>query len=166
MFVYSLKSKHIKAGVLLIFIIVTAVCLFVLSRDSKETAQNDGVSIKAASHEERMSFLSQYGWEVDEEPVEVCEIIIPAEFDDTYTAYNEIQKAQGFDLSAYAGVRVKRWTYLIKNYPGFENKNCVRTNMLVYEGLVIGGDVCSVELDGFMHSFQRPTSDKVNYGTN
>ena len=92
MFVYSIKSKHIKVALLLIFVIVTVISLFILSQDSQETGKN-GMSIKASTHEERMAFLSQYGWEIDEEPVSVQEVIIPSEFDDTYTAYNEIQKA-------------------------------------------------------------------------
>ena len=158
MFVYSVKSKHIKIVLLGIFIVVTVISLFILSQDSKETGKS-GVSLKASTHEERMAFLSQYGWKVDEEPVSVQEVIIPAEFNDTYTAYNEIQKAQGFDLSTYAGTRVKRWTYIVKNYTGYENNDCIRANVLVYEGLVVGGDICSVELDGFMHSFEMPKSD-------
>lgn len=153
MFVFSVKSKHIKVGLLVLFVIVTAISLFVLARDSKETAKDDGASIKASTHEERMSFLSQYGLEVDEEPAEVTEVIIPAEFDATYNAYNEIQKKQGFDLLPFAGMRVKRWTYTVKNYPGYENSNAIRANVLVYDGIVVGGDVCSVELDGFMHGF-------------
>ena len=32
----------------------------------------------------------------------------------------------------------------------------IRANLLVYDGVVIGGDVCSVALDGFMHGFERP----------
>lgn len=155
MFVYSIKSKHIKVALLAIFVVFTAVSLFILSQDSKETGKS-GMSIKAATHDERMAFLSQYGWEIDEEPVEVQEVIIPSEFDDTYNAYNEIQKDQGFDLTVYAGMRAKRWTYIIKNYSGYENKDCIRVNVLVYDGLVIGGDVCSIELDGFMHGFQKP----------
>ena len=155
MFVYSIKSKHIKVALLAIFVVLTAVSLFILSQDSKETGKS-GMSIKAATHDERMAFLSQYGWEIDEEPVEVQEVIIPSEFDDTYNAYNEIQKDQGFDLTVYAGMRAKRWTYIIKNYSGYENKDCIRVNVLVYDGLVIGGDVCSIELDGFMHRFQKP----------
>ncbi|MBR5191557.1 MAG: DUF4830 domain-containing protein [Clostridia bacterium] len=155
MFVYSIKSKHIKVALLAIFVVLTAVSLFILSQDSKETGKS-GMSIKAATHDERMAFLSQYGWEIDEEPVEVQEVIIPSEFDDTYNAYNEIQKDQGFDLTVYAGMRAKRWTYIIKNYSGYENKDCIRVNVLVYDGLVIGGDVCSIELDGFMHGFQKP----------
>ncbi|MBR5545265.1 MAG: DUF4830 domain-containing protein [Clostridia bacterium] len=155
MFVYSIKSKHIKVALLAIFVVFTAVSLFILSQDSKETGKS-GMSIKAATHDERMAFLSQYGWEINEEPVEVQEVIIPSEFDDTYNAYNEIQKDQGFDLTVYAGMRAKRWTYIIKNYSGYENKDCIRVNVLVYDGLVIGGDVCSIELDGFMHGFQKP----------
>ena len=46
----------------------------------------------------------------------------------------------------------------MKNYPGYENKDgVIRANILVYDGRVIGGDVCSVELDGFMHGFEKPT---------
>lgn len=160
MFVYSIKSKQIKLLLLILFIVISVVCLFVLARDSGETVdKNNTLSIKAATHEDRMSFLSQFGWDVDEEPIEVTEVIIPAEFDDVYTNYNAIQTAQGFDLTVYAGMRVKRWTYAVKNYAGYENKNCVRVNVLVYDGKVIGGDVCSVELDGFMHGFEKPTTD-------
>lgn len=155
MFVYSIKSKHIKVALLVIFVVTTVISLFILSQDSQQAGKS-GMSIKASTHEERMAFISQYGWEIDEEPVEVQEVIIPSEFDETYNAYNEIQKGQGFDLTVYAGMRAKRWTYTIKNYAGYENKDCIRVNILVYDGLVIGGDVCSIELDGFMHSFQMP----------
>lgn len=159
MFVYSIKSKHVKVVLLLLFVVLTVISLFVLSRDSTQTGRGDNLTLKASTHEERMAFLSQYGWEIDEEPVEVREVIIPEEFDDTYTAYNEIQKAQGFDLTVYAGMRVKRWTYTVKNYTGYENKECIHANILVYDGLVVGGDICSVELDGFMHGFSMPKSD-------
>ena len=158
MFVYSIKSKHIKVALLVIFVVFTVISLFILSQDSKETGKS-GMSIKASTHEERMAFLSQFGWEIDEDPIEVREVIIPEEFDDTYTAYNEIQKNQGFDLTVYAGMRVKRWTYTVKNYTGYENKECIHANILVYNGLVVGGDICSVELDGFMHGFTMPKSD-------
>lgn len=159
MFVYSIKSKHVKVVLLFLFVVFTVISLFVLSRDSAQTGRGGNVTLKASTHEERMAFLSQYGWEIDEEPIEVREVIIPEEFDDTYTAYNEIQKNQGFDLTVYAGMRVKRWTYTVKNYTGYENRECIHANILVYEGIVVGGDICSVELDGFMHGFTMPRSD-------
>ena len=155
MFVYSIKSRQIKLFLLIAFVVVTAISLFVLSRESTDVANNDKSNIKASTESERLSFISQFGWEVDEDPIEVCEVIIPTEFDETYTQYNEIQTKQGFDLKNYSGMRVKRWTYSVKNYPGYENKNYIRINVLVYEGLVIGGDVSSIELEGFMHGFEK-----------
>ncbi len=155
MFVYSIKSKQIKLFLLVAFAVVTAISLFVLTNESTDVDNSNKASIRASTADERLTFISQFGWEVDEDPVEVCEVIIPTEFDETYTQYNEIQLNQGFDLKAYSGMRVKRWTYSVKNYPGHENKNYIRINILVYEGVVVGGDVCSIELDGFMHGFEK-----------
>ena len=69
---------------------------------------------QASNASERAAFLSQFGWEIEEDPVEVAEVINPAEFDRGYEKYNEIQKAQNLDLTPYAGKRAKRWTYNIK----------------------------------------------------
>lgn len=153
MFVYSVKSKQIKFILLVSFVLMTVVSLFILSNESKETSSTDSLSYAGETHKQRMEFISQFGWEVDEEPVEVKEVIIPEEADDTYTAYNDIQKSQGFDLNEYAGKRAKCWTYVVKNYDGYENQDCIHANILVYDGNVIGGDICSVRLDGFMHGF-------------
>ena len=68
-----------------------------------------------------------------------------------------MNKAQGLDLEIYKGVRAKRWTYDVLNYPGLENMNgTVQVNLLIYEGRVIGGDVCSLEQGGFIHGFEIP----------
>ncbi len=155
MFVYSVKTKQLKVLLLVSFVLFTAVSLFILSRESQETVSNNEIILSAETHDERMKFISQFGWEVDEEPVQVKEVIIPTEADDVYNAYNDIQRSQSFDLTEYAGERAKCWTYTVKNYEGYENQECIHINMLVYDGKVIGGDVCSVELDGFMHGFSR-----------
>ena len=155
MFVYSVKSGQIKAGLLAAFVLVTAVSLFILSRESQQTANMKELSLQAESHEDRMKFISQFGWEVDEEPVEVKEVIIPTELSDVYIAYNDIQKKQGFDLTAFAEKRVKCWTYTVKNYEGYENQDCIHANILVYDGKVIGGDICSADAGGFVHSLEQ-----------
>ncbi|MBQ8766067.1 MAG: DUF4830 domain-containing protein [Clostridia bacterium] len=153
MFVYSVKTKHIRVIFLAAFVLFTAVSLMILSNESQETSSNNDMILSAETHEERMKFISQFGWQVEEEPYSVKEVIIPEEADDVYNAYNELQRLQGFDLNEYAGVRAKCWTYVIKNYEGYENQECIHANILVYDGAVIGGDICSVELDGFMHGF-------------
>lgn len=162
MFVCSFKSSLIKkvfAG-LLAASAVAAAAILVCTEPQKpaEAAVKSGseLNYKAADNSERLAFISQFGWEVPEEPLEVREVIIPEDFDEAYEKYNDIQLAQGLDLSKYCGKRVKRWTYVINNYPDMpENDGTVRVNMLVYKDSVIGGDVCSIKLDGFMHGFMK-----------
>lgn len=162
MFVCSFRSSFVKravVGLLAVGAVIAAVIL-VCTEPQKPTeaaAKSDmQLTYKAGDNAERLAFISQFGWDVPDEPLEVREVKIPEEFDDTYEKYNAIQLAQGLDLSEYCGKRVKRWTYVINNYPDMpENDGTVRINMLVYKNSVIGGDVCSIKLDGFMHGFMK-----------
>lgn len=161
MFVLSVKKTQIKRVLIISAVVAAALALLLFLYGDKESSpaakSGDGIVLRAANEEERQFFISQFGWQTTGEPVEVTEVFIPEEFDEVYTRYNETQKKDnGLDLSKYKGKRVKRWTYAVTNYPGYENsEDCVRINLLVYSGLVVGGDVCSTELDGFMHGFTR-----------
>ena len=99
---------------------------------------------------ERLAFLAGYGWEAEEEPVEMREVLIPAEFDDVYLRYNEVQRAQGMDLAPYAGKTCSQWIYRVTNYPSEEE---VRAALLVLDGKIIGGDLSSTALGGFLCGF-------------
>ena len=105
---------------------------------------------KGETYAQRVAFLKQFGWECGEEE-SIKDTIIPNEFDNVYTSYNNIQLTLGFDLSNYKGKTVKLYTIKINNYP--ENSEYVYASVLVYEGTIIGGDIHSTELSGFMHSF-------------
>lgn len=163
MFVFSVTSKTVKyvAGILVLVLfagVCTAVSRVQLKKLNTQSvvSKSETINYKATNNKERLIFVSQFGWEVENEPDEVCEIIIPQEFDEVYNNYNEIQLKQGCDLRDYSGKRVKRWTYIIKNYPGYdETDTCVRINLLIFDGMVIGGDVSSTELSGFMHTFHK-----------
>ncbi|MBR2315681.1 MAG: DUF4830 domain-containing protein [Clostridia bacterium] len=161
MFVFSLRGDKLKKAVVTILAAATVfVAIFIFTQNGSRGAtpsSKNGMNLKASDAAERIAFLSQFGWQVSEDPLEVSEVIIPYEFDDTYTKYNELQKEDDFDLSDYKGVRVKRWTYEVLNYPSYENSDgIIRANILVYDGHVIGGDVCNIELDGFMQGFSFP----------
>lgn len=164
MFVYSVNKRQIKLIAVIVCLIVMCAILTLLTRQSIETMKQGELNLRASDSDERIAYLAQFGWQVDEEPVEVKEIIIPSEFDEVYTNYNKIQLEQGFDLTKYLSKRVKKWTYTVTNYPGYEDKNCIRATLLVLDGNVIGGDICSVELDGFMHGFASPTGVSENQG--
>ena len=98
--------------------------------------------------------LQSYGWEVSAEPLATEELLIPKEMDASYDDYLALQSGQGFDLSKYAGKRVKRYTYEITNYPTGETG--ILANLLIYKNTVIGGEVLSPQLDGFLHGLAMP----------
>ena len=101
------------------------------------------------SNQDRVDYLSAYGWQVSGEPVATQELLIPEEMDDSYTEYLALQNGQGFDLQKYAGKRVKRYTYEVLNYPTGETG--VQANLLICKNTVVGGEVLSPRLDGFLH---------------
>lgn len=109
---------------------------------------------KVRSNEERVAYLEHFGWQVSAEPMAVEELLVPEEFDESYGEYLALQSAQGFDLTALRGRRVKRYTYEILNYPTGESG--VQASLLVYKNRVVGGEVMSVRLDGFLHGLERP----------
>ncbi len=153
-------SKKKIAGICIILAVVICVaCFWRSGAESTAVFESNGVKVetgKMSEADERVAFLKQLGWEVDAEPVEFMEVQIPQEFDEVYTKYNEIQTAQGMDLTKYQGKRVMRYTYAIKNYPNGEAGICA--NMLIYKNKLIAGDVCSPKLDGFMHGLSMPKS--------
>lgn len=97
----------------------------------------------------RIAYLASFGWEVEEEPWEILEIVIPEEFDSVYTQYNQLQLRQGFDLTRWHGKTARRYTYRILNYP--DPPDTVYANLILYEDQIIAGDVSCVALNGFMH---------------
>ena len=95
------------------------------------------------------AFLSSLGYTFSENYTEKT-FTIPIEFDMVYNNYNEIQKEAGYDLSLYKGKECVMYTYEIYNHP-FGKCNA---NIIVYKGEIIGGDISSVNLDGFMTPLQ------------
>ena len=157
MFIVSLSSSKIKKifCVALALIAVSLVAVFFVNSQSSVKVKKVNLHT-AETADDRLKFISDFGWIVDEDPVEVRQIAIPQEFDDVYNNYNQIQLSQGFDLTGFAGRSAKRWTYVIRNYPDVSSdEDYVRINLLICDGKIIGGDVCSIKLDGFMHGFEK-----------
>lgn len=145
----SVRFTRKKALFALIFAVCAALAAICLA-SSAARAQPETLPA-GGSDAERVGFLARFGWEVSDTPIETQEVLIPQEFDRVYTPYNELQLAQGFDLTPYRGMTVTRVTYAVLNYPGGAQE--VRADLLVSQGKIIGGDVCSVALGGFMHGF-------------
>lgn len=161
MFVYTLKANTLKffsiIGIALIALI--SLIVFVPRYDIATTGaiQKETEHIrydKIKNNADRIAFLAQFGWECSESATEEVTMTIPKEFDKIMKTYNEVQKQQGLDLEKYKGKDVTRYTYEITNYPGAEGK--VIANLIICKNRVIGGDICSADVNGFIHGFAKP----------
>ena len=169
MFVYSFKASTVRVlGVVCIALVgVIALVAFVPtyitagSTGSMDTAvgQMTGQTTeikydKIKTEQDVVAFLEQFGWQVEGKAIEVKEVSVPAEFDKVYAGYNQVQLAQGLDLTRYKGKTLTRYTFKITNYEGHDGT--VLANVLVWRKKVVGGDVCSAEItNGFVQGFEK-----------
>ena len=160
MFIYSLRASTLKFfGVVCVALVALITLIAFVPTYSVEDSGQVSADVKATYHydkikdnEARLEFINQFGWTVNPTPTEEVEVSVPEEFDKVFAGYNEIQRRQGLDLAKYKNKRVMRYTYEVTNYPGYTGK--VYLNMLVYRNRVIGGDVCSADVNGFIHGFE------------
>ena len=137
------KSKLTKRSAVFIIIaaaVVIAVIVLICSGDS-----GSGLTTTEA----RVEYLASLGWEVDPASETAKEIVLPDEMGGVLAEYYELQKQQGFDLSQYCGEVCESYTYVLTNYPSGETG--VIAQLFIYKGRVIGGDIHSASLGGFMH---------------
>ena len=102
----------------------------------------------ASTPEERAAFLKDCGWEVDVATEEEQIIHIPEHFTAVYQDYNDLQLQQGYDLSLYGGQDCTLYSYTVLNYP--DPEQTVIANLYIYRNRIIGGDIHSTNLNGFM----------------
>lgn len=157
MIIYTAKlnRRRLAAGGVTALVLVCALAVLFGVFDRGSTSAGEVISPKKLrTAEDRLSFLGSYGWLVREEPLAVEEILIPKEMGPEYDDYLALQRQQGFDLQKYAGKRVRRYTYEILNYPTGETG--VQASLLIYKNTVVGADVLSPALDGFIHGLEMP----------
>jgi hypothetical protein len=156
-FTARVNRKRVVAGVTaLVLLCGTALAVGNLSAQrSVGVSASTSVPKKIKSNEDRLAYLESFGWQVETQPVSVEELLIPEEFDESYQEYLALQSSQGFDLTQYQGKRVKRYTYQITNYPTGETG--VQAALLIYKNTVVGGEVLSPKLNGFLHGLEMPT---------
>ncbi len=153
------KSKLIAIALLLVMLIViVSICL---SRAGKSDApqaetqsQTSAADESVKTNDDRVAFLTAFGWEVSSEPVQTQQVRVPTDPSEVFLRYNELQRSQGYDLSTLAGKTLNRYVYEVLNYPDADGK--YYATLLVYKDAVVGGDVCSNAKNGVMHGFAMP----------
>ena len=155
MFVYSFRMSTLKFIAVLAGALLTLAALIVFVPSYTVSAE-DGQASEAVTYRytgvksdaDRREFLRQFGLEATPDEATEVEVTIPSEFDKVFAAYNELQREQGFDLSKYRKKTVTRYTYTLKN---FENEEgTVYVNLIIYRNRVIGADICSADVSGFI----------------
>ena len=146
MFVVSMTTTRPRVAAYAAALSLLAVVTFGLA--GRQDALRTQAAVTGGDDARRVAYLQELGYEVEPKWTQVREILIPAEFDETLSAYNAVQQKAGHDLSPYRGRRVKCWTYTVLNYPGTD---AVQANLYEYNDRIIGGDISSTTLEGFSH---------------
>ena len=149
MFVVSMKTTRPRVTTFAVVVGVLLVTVFTLA--GRQDALRTQAVATGADDSRRVAYLQKLGYEVHPQPTAVQEVLIPAETDQVFVAYNAIQQQTGRDLTPYVGCRVKCWTYTVTNYPG---KDAVQAHIYVYNDQIIGGDIASTAQGGFCHGLK------------
>ena len=110
----------------------------------------DGDRPRLSDNTQRVSYLQSLGWEVEPDPLETLQFLLPETLAEPYLTYNRLQKEQGFDLTDSCGKQVTRYTYAVTNYP--DRPQGVQLNLYVCEEQPVAGDVCCPGADGFQQA--------------
>lgn len=125
----------------LAIILAAVIIAFILMGEFLSVGSSD---IDGSTNALRVEYLKSLKIEPDDSGVYSKNIIIPETFDEVYKQYNSLQKQAGFDLSRYKGKEATVYTYKVS---GESEKEI---HLIVKDGVVIGGDIASVKLNGEM----------------
>lgn len=102
---------------------------------------------------QRVAYLQSLGWEVETEPVETLQFLLPDTLGEPYLSYNRLQTAQGFDLTPCLGKQLSRYTYAVTNYP--DRPEGVQANLYLCDDRPVAGDICCPGAGGFQEALVR-----------
>lgn len=148
---FIIEVREIKLFVTLskrtLCVILALMVISIIIIGQLSTAATRGID--GSINAKRCEYIKDLGYNIDETAIFVKNITIPSEFSDVYLKYNQMQESAGFDLSRYKGESAVLYTYKITD------EEDMLINLIVQNGVVIGGDVSSVRIDGDMKPLKR-----------
>ncbi len=158
MFVFTAKlnRKSAVAIVAALALVLIAVILLVSARSiggsgKPEAPAAGGIADAAGA----ARYLAGLGWEVEPQPLEVKELVIPRSFSGAYADYAALQAKQGYPLAEYGGMEARRYSFRVLNHPSGEES--IVADLVVCGQTVIAGDIQSTASDGFMTGLKGET---------
>ncbi len=151
MFGFSIKISFKKAAAALGVGITLAAALLLIGGKERQC-------VYGRDEQERLDYICSLGYLPSANGAETTMVTIPQEFSEVYENYNDLQLQAGFDLRPYKGCDVMRYTYNLNDFPAEEY---AVVNVFVSEGIIIGGDISSRRLDGFMFPLQAKNDGQI-----
>lgn len=153
MWIWTAKfSRKRAAGAVIFMGVVMAALILLMGRAEEEEAPLPLPVL--SSNVQRVAYLRSLGWEVEEEPIETLQFLLPETLEEPYLSYNELQLPQGFDLSACCGKQIARYTYAVTNHPS--RAQGVQANLYLCEDTPAAGDIFCPGAQGFQTPLIAP----------
>lgn len=161
MFIYSIRMQSIKLYTAIFLSVISVICVILFVPFNIDSANTQAIQTSKDleknfkninTMQDQISFLKQFGWDVEEEAKNIEQVTIPIKFDPVFEKYNEMQIKEGLDLKKYKGKTVKKYTFLVNNH---DYDGVVYANLLIYKDRVIGGDISSAISGGFTHGLSK-----------
>jgi len=158
MFILTAKVSKKKVLRILLAAMIVVIVLFLCFLPHQTEDTEPVTTLK--NNADRIAYLQSLGWEVEPEPTESLQLLLPDPLPANYIAYNQIQLAQGFDLNSCCGKQLTRYTYTVNNYPG--HPKSVQLNLYICDDVAVAGDVIATGINGFQAGilFPRQTANE------
>lgn len=144
------KLTKTKAVVILILLAVVLIAAVIICGPASGFLCI-GEAIDVSTSEGRIEYLSSLGWCVDKSSETEAEVTLPKTFDGAVADYAAMQSEQGFEFTSYGGCKCMQYSYIVTNYG---DGSTVYATLFVKGGRVIGGDIHSADIGGFMHGIK------------
>ena len=155
MMVMTAKVNMKKIALILGVAAAVIIGLILIFGGGNETQTTSAAPV--SNNDQRVKFLTNFGWEVTNSPTESGQVRIPEDASEVFERYNKLQKTQGYDLSAYAGKNVMRYVYKVENFP--DATDPVYATVLVYKNQIIGGDITNTAAGGKVQGFKKVSKE-------
>ena len=138
----KLTKTRAVALLLMLGVMLAAAVVLCSTGDMLDVSQLNG----------REKYLASYGCVIDPASETERTVLLPKKFEGTVRDYADMQTDQGYDFAFYSGLECRQFTYEVTNYDGCDGT--VYAVLYVKGTRVIGGDIHSAEINGFMHGIR------------
>ncbi len=134
----SVSKKQIGKTLLILVAIIVIVVGAVYFIGKSKSGSKEDLSIDGATAEQREAYLLSLGIQVDSTS-SIADVGVPTEWDERFSAYNDMLKMNGFDLEGLKGQTVKKCTYTVTNRDDISER--VSAVLLIYNDKIVAGHI-------------------------